>query len=79
MKVQFKYSRIIDGQHFVPGTYEIPESLADHWFFKGLVTSGDVKIIEEAIESSDAIQESKDADLEVSEPKPSKSKRSKRS
>ena len=47
MKVEFKYPRTIDQKHYTPGHHEVPGSHASHWFFKGLVSSGDVIVIEE--------------------------------
>lgn len=47
MKVQFIYSRTIDGSNYAPGIHEIPEVYADHWFFQSLVASKEVKVIED--------------------------------
>ena len=57
MKVLFKYSRIIERKAYVKGEYELPDALADNWYFKALVKDGDVVIIPNAEPAPPVIQE----------------------
>lgn len=56
MKVQFIYSRTIDGSNYAPGIHEIPSVYADHWFFQSLVASKEVKVIEDEIHSNEPLK-----------------------
>jgi hypothetical protein len=48
MKVEFKFSRSIDGKVFNEGVHEVSDSFKGHWFFDGLVKTGDIVILEES-------------------------------
>lgn len=44
MKALFKFNREIDGKDYKKGEHELPDSLANHWYLKALVKSGDVNL-----------------------------------
>jgi len=50
MKVTLKKSIALNGKAFVSGkkVHDMPDSFKDHWFFMGLVKSGDAVILEPA-------------------------------
>ncbi len=47
MKVHFKYPRVINAKVHLPGEHSLEDSLADHWYVKALIKSGDVSVMDE--------------------------------
>lgn len=74
MKVHFKHPRKIDQELFVSGLHNVPDHFSDHWYFKILVGSGDVDLLEPVKAGSGVSTTLKDDELEMPELKKMKRK-----
>lgn len=70
MRVKFKYPRSIDGTHYAPGVYELPDAYADNWFFKALIATKDVELLDiTAFKDEDSLLKEEEAiEIDDSEP-----------
>lgn len=72
MKIKFNVPAQIknavgERETFKPGTYDLDEKIIDHWFIQGLIASGQVVILEEAIKPKPVKPEQQELPLEAPE------------
>lgn len=72
MKIKFNVPAQIKNavgkrETFKPGTYDLDEKIIDHWFIQGLIASGQVVILEEAIKPKPVKPEQQELPLEAPE------------
>ncbi len=73
MKVHFNHPRVLgfkkaDRKLYAKGTHEVPEALADHWFFKAALQSKDVSLVSDKIEDEIVLPPQKQGAKKLVEP-----------
>ena len=77
MKVRLKRPVKLEGKLYTLGVHDIPDGVADHWFFKALVKSHDALVLEEPAPTPApaVIEEPKPEAVEAESKEPAKKKK----